>query len=298
MSAGQIYDLGYKRYVGTRRSFETRWQVIMRHQIATAWKGWWRFKVWLIAGMLATAIVGGIMFFSSGRMFRLGLGGLAGELIKLTDAMIPWSTLLYCKVGFAVSLVLCSTTVAGDVQSGAFTFYFARSVRPRDYVIGKLAGLCLLVGLIMLVGPFVLAGVRLGLSDNVDQVLGLLPLLYKALALGAVGTLIYAAVPLGFSAAIANRRYSMAMWAAYYVVIGSMAHGLGVLIAPELGAIDLTSSLAAVANWLFDTRVRGGGLNVPAGAALISILVHTTAAIGLVFWRVRSSHHSGVGGSS
>jgi hypothetical protein len=298
MSAGQIYDLGYKRYVGTRRSFGTRWRVIMRHQIATAWKGWWRFKVWMIAGMLATAIVGGVMYFMSGRMFRM-IGGMSGELIKFADGLLPWSTLLYCKVGFAVSLVLCSTVVAGDVQSGAFTFYFARSVRPRDYVIGKLVGLCFIVGLIMLVGPFVLAGVRLGLSEDVSQLLGLLPLVYKALALGVAGTLIYAAIPLGFSAAVTNRRYAMAMWAAYYVVIGSMAQGLGALITPGLGAIDLAASLFAVASWLFETRLRGGNsLNVPADAALISILIHTAAAISLVFWRVRHSHHSGVGGSS
>jgi hypothetical protein len=297
MSAGQIHDLGYKRYVGTRRSFETRWQVIMRHQIATAWKGWWRFKVWLIAGMLATAIVGGVMYFMSGRMFRM-ISGLGGEMIKFADGLLPWSTLLYCKVGFIVSLVLCSTIVAGDVQSGAFTFYFARSVRARDYVIGKLAGLCLLVGLIMLVGPFVLAGVRLGLSDDVDQLLGLLPLVYKAIALGVVGTLIYAAVPLGFSAVVANRRYAMAMWAAYYVVVGSMAQGLGLVISPGIAAIDLASSLQAVANTLFDARLRGTRMNVPAEAALISIGVHVVAAIGVVFWRVRSAQHSGIGGSS
>lgn len=297
MSAGQIHDLGYKRYVGTRRSFDTRWRVIMRHQIATAWKGWWRFKVWLIAGMLATAIAGGVMYFLSGRMFRM-IGGMGGELVKFADGLLPWSTLLFCKIGFAVSLVLCSTVVAADVQSGAFTFYFARSVRPRDYVLGKLAGLCLLVGLIMLVGPFVLAGVRLGLSDDVDQLLGLLPLVYKTIALGVVGTLIYAAVPLGFSAVIANKRYAMAMWAAYYVVIGSMAQGFGMLIAPSFAAIDLAASLFAVANALFDTRLRGNSLNVPAGAALISIVAHTAAAIGVVFWRVRASHHGGIGGSS
>lgn len=297
MSAGQIHDLGYKRYVGIRRSFETRWLVIMRHQISTAWRGWWRFKLWLIAGMLATAITSGVLYFMSGRMFRM-IGGLSGELIRLADGLLPWSTLLYCKIGFVVSLTLCSTIVAGDVQSGAFTFYFARSVRPRDYVIGKLAGLCLLVGLIMLVGPFVLACVRLGLSDDLDQLLGLLPNVYKAIALGAVGTLIYAAVPFGFSAAVANRRYAMAMWAAYYVVIGSMVQGLGQLITPAIGAIDLAASLLAVANALFDTRLRGNNLNVPVDAALLSILAQAAIAIGVVLWRVRTTHHAGVGGSS
>jgi hypothetical protein len=77
-----------------------------------------------------------------------------------------------------------------------------------------------------------------------------------------------------------------------------MAAGLGLLISPSVAAIDLASSLFAVANELFDTRLRGNGLNVPADAALISILAHTAAAIGVVFWRVRGSHHGGIGGSS
>ena len=55
MSAGQIHDLGYKRYVGSRRAVSTRWTVIMRHQIATAWAGWWRYKLWLVAAFLVTS---------------------------------------------------------------------------------------------------------------------------------------------------------------------------------------------------------------------------------------------------
>jgi len=75
----------------------------------------------------------------------------------------------YCPIGFITSLFVCASTVAGDVQSGAFTFYFARSVRPRDYVIGKLAGLTILLSLIMLAGPFLLAAVRLALSDDLSR---------------------------------------------------------------------------------------------------------------------------------
>jgi hypothetical protein len=296
MSTGQIHDLGYKRYVGSRRSFETRWLVIMRHQIATAWKGWWRFKVWLIAGMLATAIAGGVLYFMSGRMFRM-IGGMGGNAIEFADGILPWSTLMYCKIGFAISLTLCSTVVASDVQSGAFTFYFARSVRPRDYVVGKLAALCILVALVMLLGPLALAGVRLVLSDDLDHLLRLSPVVYKAFLLGLVGTLTYAAIPLGFSAIVTNRRYAMALWSAYYLMIGWMALGLGALITPGLAALDLAMALSSIANALFETRFRGN-MNVPADAAVISIVAHAAIAVGVVLWRVRSAKATGVGGSS
>jgi hypothetical protein len=297
MSTGQIHDLGYKRYVGSRRSFETRWLVIMRHQLATAWRGWWRFKAWLIAGLIATAVSGSVLYILSGNMIRM-LSGLGGQELKLADAILPLSLTWYCPIGFIVSVTIGATLVAGDVQSGAFTFYFARSVRPRDYVIGKLAGLCVLVSLIMLCGPLLLAGLRLGLSDNLDQLIALLPILYKALAVGALGTLVYAAVPLGFSALISNRRYALALWAVYYTVIGWMAGGIALVTWPEIGALDLGASLKMIMLNLFDARIRGRSVAFPTSVALISILAHSAVAIGLVFWRVRKAQQTGVGGSS
>lgn len=297
MSAGQIHDLGYKRYVGSRRSMGTRWTVIMRHQLATAWKGWWRFKPWLIAGLIATAVSGGILYFLSGTVFQM-LGGMGGQAIKFADGILPLSMSWYCPIGFIVSLTVCSTMVAGDVQSGAFTFYFARSARPRDYVIGKLAGLGLLLALIMLGGPLVLAGIRLGLSSDIDQLISFLPVVYKALAIGALGTLVYAAVPLGFSALIANRRYAMALWAAYYVVIGSITAQIARITTPAIGALDLASSLKAISFNLFEVHATRRNLDLPTSTALISIVAHAVVAIGLVFWRVRNAQQTGVGGGS
>ncbi|HEY0479030.1 MAG TPA: ABC transporter permease subunit [Kofleriaceae bacterium] len=296
-TTGQIHDLGYKRYVGSRRSVGTRWRVIMRHQIATAWIGWWRFKLWLIAAALATAITGGILYFLRNNLLRM-IGGVQGAVLTLADGLLPLSTLWYCKIGFLVSLTISATAVAGDVQSGAFTFYFARSVRPYDYVVGKLAGIGALLAMIMLAGPVVLAGVRLGLSDDLAQLITLLPVLYKELAIGLLGTLIYTAVPLGFSALVTNRRHALAVWAAYYLVIGLLAVGLGRLVSPAIAALDLPSSLHAISRHLFDTRLTGRDADPPTSAALISILGHAAVAIGLVAWRVRNAQQTGVGGSS
>jgi len=297
MTAGQIHDLGYQRYVGSRRGVGTRWSVIMRHQIASAWRGWWRFKLWLIAAALATAAAAALLYLASGSLFRF-LGGLSGQQIRFADGVLPLSTWLYCKVGFIVSLTTAATLVAGDVQSGAFTFYFARSVRPRDYVIGTLAGLCVLIAMIMLAGPVLLAGLRLGLSDNLDQVIALLPIVAKALAIGALGTLVYAAVPLGFSALIANRRNAMALWATYHVVVGWMAQGVAFVTTPEVGALDLSAALNAVSLNLFDVHLRMTDQSIPTSAAVISILGHAAAAIAVVSWRVRDAQRTGVGGSS
>lgn len=298
MSAGQIHDLGYKRYLGSRRSFGTRWRVIMRHQLATAWRTWWRFKVWLVCAVMATTVSVAFLYFASGKMFRV-IGGLGGAQINFADGILPLSTVWYCKIGFAVSLMIGSTTIAGDTQSGAFTFYFARSVRPRDYVLGKLAGLCVLLSLIMLAGPLLLAALRIGLSDDLQQAMTLLPALYKALAVGALGTLAYAAVPFGFSATMTNRWYALGLWAVYYIVIGSMAEGISLVTNPAIAAIDLAASLEAVSLALFDMKWTGRhALEVPLAAALASIAVHVVAAVAVALWRVRNAQQTGVGGAS
>jgi ABC-type transport system involved in multi-copper enzyme maturation permease subunit len=298
MSTGQIHDLGYKRYVGSRRSVGTRWTVIMRHQLAAAWKGWLRFKPWLIAAQLATAGAGTVLYLLRGELLRM-LGGLGGQAVRFADGILPLSTVWYCKVGFLASLFLCSTVVAGDVQSGAFTFYFARSVRPRDYLLGKLAGLCLLLSLIMLVGPVLLAGLRLGLSDDTAQLVAMLPVIPKALAIGVLGTLVYAAVPLGFSAVVSNPRQAMVLWAAYDVVFGTTMARIAGRGSAALAAFDLPSSLQSVSYALFDMRALDTrSVQLPVGLAVISILGHTAIAIGLVLWRVRRAQQTGVGGAS
>jgi hypothetical protein len=298
MSAGQIHDLGYKRYVGTRRALGTRWLVIMRHQLSTAWQGWWRFKVWMVSALMVTAIGAGVMYLATNKTLQM-LAGMRGGQVSFADGalaiLIPW----YGRIGFVVGVFLCSTVVAGDVQSGAFTFYFARSMRPRDYLLGKLAALVILMALLMLAGPVLLAILRLGLCQSTDEVIHTLPVLGKALVVGALGTLIYAVVPFGFSAVIANRRYAMALWTAYYIVLGGMAAVVGLFIQPVIGALDLSTALSAVTLDLFEFHLLGKHtVDIPISAALVSIAAHCAVAIAIVLWRVRNAQQSGIGGSS
>src|SRR3954452_23393136 len=138
MSTGAIHDLGYKRYAGVRRDAGTRWRVIMRHQIAMAWKTWWRFKAWLGMAVLISFIAGAVMYLFSNKVFH-GMGRMGDAVLLIRDMALPGAIEWYCRAAFICSLTLGATVIAGDAQSGAFTFYFARSVRPRDYVIGKLA---------------------------------------------------------------------------------------------------------------------------------------------------------------
>jgi len=171
-------------------------------------------------------------------------------------------------------------------------------VRPRDYVIGKLAGMCVLVGMIYMAGPLVLAISRLGLADSTDQLIELLPVIPKAFAIGALGTLAFASVPLGFSALIPNPRYAMATWAAYYLIVGGMAYVISRITESGAAALDIAASLDRVAYWLYDLQlVWGRAKRIDAGMALFSLLAHSGVSIGILVWQVRRAHLRGIGGS-
>jgi hypothetical protein len=299
-ATGAIRDLGYKRYLGTRRATSTRWRVIMRHQIATAWKTWWRYKAAVAIAVIVTFVFGGLMYFATNRIFH-GLGRAGDVALTFADAALPMSIQWYCRAAAYLSLTIGAGVIAADLQSGAFTFYFARSLRPRDYVAGKLAGLIVLVGALTLVGPVLLAGLRLGLSDNTDELIAHLDLIPKALAVGALATIAYAAVPLGFSALIPNRRYAVAGWAAYYLVFGTMVATIGTFTGGTMAVLDLPSAVQTVSYALFDVQPvfgRHGGAVASASAGLVSIGIHAAVAIAIAWWRVRRSQLAGIVGSS
>ncbi len=135
-------------------------------------------------------------------------------------------------------MTISASSISDDVASGAFTFYFARSTRPIDYVLGKLAGLCVLVMLIMLVGPLVLAGVQIALTPENRKIVDQLGIIRRELFIGVLGTLIYAAIPLGFSAISRRGPMALASWAAI-IVLGQVAGGFALFVWAPIGALDL-----------------------------------------------------------
>lgn len=297
---GAIHDLGYKRYVGTRRPPSTRWRVIMREQISNGWKKWWRYKLALGGAVITAFIAGGLLFFTTNKIIK-NLGGPGGQLaLTFADGVVPLSIEFFCRMAFILSLTLGASIIATDTQSGAFTFYYVRSVRPRDYVLGKLAGYGFLVATLVLVGPFLLACFRLGMSDDTDQLVHYLPILGKALAIGALATLAYTAMPLAISAIVPNKRYALALWAAYYLVVGSIADAIGREWDNALiSSLDIQTGLKAVTYDLFDlTILRGRTSGLDSNMAMISLLGQAAIAIGIIWYQVSRDQKHGVGGSS
>src|SRR5262249_30004849 len=156
-------------------------------------------------------VAAGFLYFRTLKEIRrFGAAG-GGEILKMIDVVVPASFEWYCRAAFILTLTLGATIVATDTQSGAFTFYYARSIRPIDYVLGKLAGLSLLIGSLVVAPPLLLVAMRIGFSADTTEATSQLAMIPKMLALGGLATLVYTTVPLAMSSLVANRRYALAL---------------------------------------------------------------------------------------
>jgi hypothetical protein len=297
-----IHDLGYKRYAGTRRATSTRWRVIARHQLSTAWKSWWRWKLVTVLTLIPIVVAAVWIFVLSDKIS--GFGGARGATISITlaDAALPTTFASFCSIAFVASLVMGTSIIAGDLQSGAFVFYFARSTRPIDYMLGKLVGYGAVIASVLAVGPMLVAIMRVALTTTSDTnaLLDQITVVPEALGLGLVGALAYTAIPLGFSALIGNRRYALGLWVAYYFIVGNIATAFGA--AGNVGwlkAIDIKNSLVALSNHAFHMpAVLDGKFDVPTTAAAISLALQSAIALGFVYYKLSTAQKAGVGGAT
>jgi hypothetical protein len=295
-----IHDLGYKRYVGTRRPTSTRWRVIARQQLAAAWKSWWRWKLFIVLGLI---VVGAAAFFLF--VFADTVIGSLGRAMPLTleDLALPMTFGFFCSSAFVASLLIGATIIARDIQSGAFVFYFARSTRPGDYLLGKLVGYGGVIASVLVLGPTIVALMRVALTTthDVGALVSQLELVPEAIGLGLFATLAYTAIPLGFSALVANRGYALGLWAAYYVIVGTIAGGAGALgKVGWVAAIDIPTALHSLANRAFHlpSIIEQRGVEVPMVAAVASIAIQSGAAIALIYWKLSRAQKAGVGGAT
>lgn len=260
-----IYDLGYKRYEGTRRSQASRYRIMVRYTVSSAWKGFWRMKAWVFTAALTAFVIGTIMYVGGNQIFPLF--GRDSERVTVGEALLPYSFHFFRWSAFALSLSVVSALVARDLRSGAFEFYFSRPVRPVDYVVGKIGAALMIMGAVLLVGPTLLALFRIGMVGT-GSVLGALPLVPKTACIGALATIAYATVPLAFSASSPRPRHTVAAWAAFYFILGPIMVFVSIQTGmPALGALDLSTSVNAVALALFDLQSILGPPQPPVWAA-------------------------------
>jgi ABC-type transport system involved in multi-copper enzyme maturation permease subunit len=294
----RVHDLSYKRYLGPVRAQRTRFQVIAKNLVASAWKGWVRLKLWAILSAMTAVGIGVFMWISQNEIFDR-LMSRSGMKLSLIDAVLPMSFDFFIKPAFLVTLIITSQAVSRDVRTQAFEFYFARPVGVRDYLFGKLLGSFTVVAIVMLLPIVALSLYRLGLSKDVDGLVRALPFVPKALLLAIVATAVFAVVPLALGALAAKPAHAVAIWAGWYLVVGGVcqgvAHGLD---APGFAALDIRLSILSVAYAVFRVQDVSFHTLPPVSVAAVSLALQVAGGLLLLWWRVTKLSHRGLAASS
>lgn len=296
-SKGVIHDIGYARYAGERRAPSTLWRVIMRHHLTYAWKTLWRFKPWLMSAVAITLVAGAVMYISQNAMFD-SLRRSGGGPLKFLDGIVPFTFQFYVSAAFLLSMTVGAAVVARDQETGAFTFYFSRPVRPLDYVLGRLAGMTILMAIILAAGPVLLTLFRIGLSSSTAEALSHLAWVGRALVVGGLAAVAYAAVPLAVSALSGRRTIALGLWAAYYLVVINIVEGIAQVTWKPLAAIHLSVAVRSLAFGLWDLDFLGGGGQVSVLAAVVSLTAQTAIAVFLFHRQIVRTADGAVGGGS
>jgi ABC-2 type transport system permease protein len=290
----EIHDLGYTRYTGPRLPASRRYRVIAKNVFAVAWRSRWGVKLPLIAALATTVAAAVVMFVLRGQL---------AEMVRMRGAALPKAEqIIFISIqflelsAFVLALAVGCRTIADDLRLGAFQFYFARALRPRDYVAGKLLGLSLLIGLPMFAAPVILAILRLVFADDARQALALAHVVPRAIVFGLAGTAAYVLPVAGISAWSKRRQPAQALFAVYYILINLPASGLAqALELPWLRLISITSVVSILGSAIFG--VPPGRHDPPAWSAAAALATICALGFALVWQRVRRAETAGLGGS-
>src|SRR5688572_19938809 len=292
MADSTIHDLGYERYRGPRTSHRRRFWVIARNVFAVAWRSKWGVRLPLFAtvGTTIAAIV--ILYVLRFTLMQL-VTRAVGPATMLRAEVIHFGALQFFKLSaFVLATVVATAAIANDLRMGAFQFYFSRPIRRGDYVLGKLLGLAMIIGIPMFAGPVVVSimVVVMAWSDAGE----VMHLIGETMLIGVLGTVAYTLPAAALGALLRKRQAAQALFAIYFLLLSTAAVGLSIpLRFPWLRLVSLPNTFEEVAQWILDLPPQLGAPPVWAAAASLAAIV--TGSFALIWWRVSRAETAGLG---
>jgi len=301
--ADAIYTLGYERYQGPRRDKATRFWIIARNVTRQAWKSTWGVKLPLVLSSMVVLGASVAMWFLRHELFDMVRQAAAGSPMPIAipgvEAALYVSVTVFAFLAFVLTTVVGCRAIADDLRMGSFQFYFSRPLRVSDYVLGKLAGVLLIVGIPMFAGPVILALVRLLFADGAADAWAHADVVPRAMAVGLVGTVSYTIVGLALGALVRRRAWAQAGFAIYYLVLANLIETAALRAGePWLALASIDANLTSVGVALLDAPLPPDALLPPAWAAGAFTALLVGLGLWAIAWRVRSAETAALGGSS
>ncbi len=239
--AGNIYDLGYRRYEGERLGRVSAIRALITHSYRTTF-GLGRsgrakaapFILAAIATLPSVIIVGGLTVAA-----RFGFDR------QLDDTELVGFNGYYSSITVIVALFCAAQApelFGRDQRHGVIALYFARALRRSDYALGRLAGFVLAVLTMLLVPMSILFLGRILLSTDIGGALATnLSSVPPIIGQGVIIAALYGGLAMAISAYSPRRAYATAGIIALFVLPGLVA---GIVI--NIGSSPVGSLLVLI----------------------------------------------------
>jgi ABC-2 type transport system permease protein len=289
--AGNIYDLGYRRYEGPRLGRAHAIRSLVFHSFRTTF-GIGRsgrakaapITFGAIAILPAVIIVGGLTIAA-----RFGFDR------QLDNAEIVGFNNYYSSVTAIIALFCAAQApelFGRDQRHGVIALYFARALRRSDYALGRLLGFVLAILLLLLLPMVILFLGRVLLSTDIGGAFGAnLPNVPPVVAQGLLIAGLYGSLAMAISAYTPRRAYATAGIIALFVLPGLVA-GIVVRIGSSLVGTWLVlispNTIIDGTNALFFGRSLGEEyffINVPLWAFLVAAIAEIVLVVVLILRR-------------
>ncbi|MEO5940705.1 MAG: hypothetical protein ABIZ72_06975 [Candidatus Limnocylindrales bacterium] len=289
--AGNIYDLGYRRYEGPRLGRAHAIRALIGHSFRTT------YGIGRSGRAKAAPIIFGAMAILPAVIIVGGLTIAArfGFDRQLDDAELIGFNNYYSAVA-AIVVLFCAAQApelfGRDQRHGVLALYFARALRRSDYALGRLVGFGLALLAMLLVPMVILFLGRVLLSVDIAKAFGSnLPNIPPILAQGATIAALYGGLAMAVAAFSPRRAYATAGIIALFVLPGLVT---GILI--SIGSSTIGTWLVLLSpntiidgtNALYFQRSLGEEyffVTIPSWAFLAAAIIEIGVVVALILRR-------------
>jgi ABC-2 type transport system permease protein len=283
--SGNIYDLGYQPYTGTRMG--------RRHAITSL-------------SIYSLRAIFGLGRSTMSKVFPIGLCVLAliPALVQLAIAAVaprevtlvrPENHLAYVEVVIVLFCAVVTPEIIGrDQRYRILPLYFSRALERTDYVAAKLLGLFVaLLAVLLIPQVLLLTGSAVATQDITaylqDNASDLAPIVASSIAVAVFFT----TISLAIASTTSNRAFASGMILGYFIIFASLG---SILIETATGDIRKYSALLSpfdvmqgTVHWFFNAPAPGDSDLTKAGLEgslyFLGLLVYVAASLGVLYRR-------------
>jgi len=253
---GVIADLSYRGYDGPLKTHVLRWWPVAKTELRLALR---KRAFWVVSILCAFPylVVGAQLYFQS--LVPGGLGTLMAGQSFASRFYNAYSGALFQV--FLMALIVGAPTIASDNQANALQILLAKPITKLDYVVGKWAGVFLILAFVSMVPGLMLYLFCLGAFANQGFMEQAGLLLVQVLGAGIIPPVVHASLVVGISARSKAPRMATAGYAAIYFILAAVSQVAAAMTryadpadSVTLGHLSISGALAGIGQHIYNTR--------------------------------------------